>query len=273
MTVVSAHKTDTGRVRDHNEVYIWVDEEAGVYIVADGLGGHEAGEVASGLAATTVGEMIAARIAGGAALLSAEAAKELLTDSIETANEKVSAAAEEEKQDQRMGTVIVVALVRPPIVYDIHVGFGRAYFLRPCVAYVSHAGDARAYLARGSTISLLTEDDSLVAQLVADGAISEVEAREHPQRNLITKMVGQDSRVQPSFAEVVLEPGDWLLLCSDGLWDMLDDEAILGHLLKADGDPARATDALVSAANLAGGKDNISVIAIRLLSTGGEGGA
>jgi serine/threonine protein phosphatase PrpC len=273
MTTVHAQKTDTGRVRDHNEDYVWVDEQAGVYIVADGLGGHEAGEVASGLAATTVGEMIAARIVGGAALLSAEAARELLTDSIETANEKVSALAEVEKQDQRMGTVIVVALVRPPIVYDIHIGFGRAYFLRPCVAYISHAGDARAYLVRGSAISLLTEDDSLVAQLVADGAISEVEAREHPQRNLITKMVGQDRPVQPSFAEVALEAGDWLLLCSDGLWGMVDDEAILGHLLEADGDPARVTEALISAANAAGGRDNISVVAIRVPFTDSEGEA
>jgi protein phosphatase len=254
MTVVSAHMTDTGRVRDHNEDYVWVDEQAGIFIVADGLGGHAAGEVASRLAATTIGEMIAAGIAGGAGQLSAEGAKELVTESMETANERVSAAAAEEKQNHQMGSVTVVALVRPPL------------------AFISHVGDARAYLARGPTLRLLTEDDSVVARLVAAGVISEAEARGHPQRNLVTKMVGQESRLQPSFREVALEPGDWLLLCSDGLWDMVDDQVVLAELLKADGDPARATEALVRAANAAGGRDNISVVAIKVLSTDSEGG-
>jgi protein phosphatase len=177
-----------------------------------------------------------------------------MTSTIEAANQKVWAAASEAGQELRMGAVIVVALVEPP------------------VAYISHAGDARAYLTRGSTLTRLTDDDSLVAHLVAAGELSEAEARNHPQRNLVTKVIGQDSPVQPSFTEVAVEQGDWLLLCSDGLWDMVDDEGILRKLEKADGDPARATEALISAANAAGGTDNISVIAIRLLSADKEGG-
>jgi len=255
MTVSSSHLTDVGRVRDHNEDYVWVDEQAGVYIVADGLGGHEAGDVASRIAATTIGEMICAGIGAAVEDLLSAAVKELMTTAIEAANERVSAAAERGGQDRHMGTVIVVALVRPPI------------------AYISHAGDSRAYLVKGSTLTRLTQDDSVVQQLVASGVISEAEAREHPQRNLVTKIVGQDSPVRPSFREVALEPGDWLLLCSDGLWDMLDDEAILGHVLKADGDPVPATEALISAANAAGGRDNISVIAITLLPPENKGGS
>jgi len=255
MTVVSAHGTDTGRVRQRNEDYVWVDEQAGVFIVADGLGGHQAGDVASRLAATTVGELVAAGIGDANERLSAAAVRELMTGAIETANERVGAAASKARQGLRMGTVIVVAVVRPP------------------VAYISHAGDARAYLMRDSSLTRLTEDDSVVAQLVAAGELSEAEARNHPQRNLVTKVVGQGSPVQPSFREVAVEPGDWLLLCSDGLWDMVDDEGILDELEKADGDPARATEALVRAANAAGGTDNISVVAIRVLPTGSEGGS
>jgi protein phosphatase len=255
MTVVSAHGTDVGRVRQRNEDYVWVDEQAGVFIVADGLGGHQAGDVASRLAATTVGELVAAGIGAADERLSAAAVRELMTGAIETANERVGAAASEAQQGLRMGTVIVVAVVRPP------------------TAYISHAGDARAYLARDSSLTRLTEDDSVVAQLVAAGELSDAEARNHPQRNLVTKVVGQGSPVQPSFREVAAGPGDWLLLCSDGLWDMVDDEDILGELEKADGEPARATAALIRAANAAGGMDNISVVAIRVLSTGSEGGS
>jgi serine/threonine protein phosphatase PrpC len=254
MIVASSQRSDTGRVRERNEDYVWVDEQAGVFIVADGLGGHQAGDVASRLAATTVGETVAAGIGSANERFSTAAVRELMTDAIETANGKVRAAASKAGQELHMGTVIVVALVRPP------------------VAYISHAGDARAYLARDSTLTRLTEDDSVVAQLVAAGELSAAEARNHPQRNLVTKVVGQDSPVQPSFSEVAVEPGDWLVLCSDGLWDMVDDEAILEELQKADEHAARATQALIRAANAAGGTDNISVIAIRVLPVGNEGG-
>jgi serine/threonine protein phosphatase PrpC len=249
MTVVAAHGTDTGRVRERNEDYLWVDEHAGVYVVADGLGGHQAGDVASRLAATTIGGMIATRIGAADEHLQAAAVRELMTRAIETANERVRAAASEAGQELRMGTVIVVALVRPPI------------------AYVSHAGDARAYLARDSTLTRLTADDSVVAQLVAAGELSDAETADDPRRHFVTKIVGQERPVEPSFAEVAVAPGDWLLLCSDGLWDMVDDEAILQELQKTDGDPGGATEALIRAANAAGGTDNISVIAIRVLST------
>ena len=254
MIAMSAHKTDTGRIRDHNEDYVWVDEQAGVYIVADGLGGHEAGEVASRIAATTVGEMICRRHRRGSRG-PVVGRREGTHDNCHRDRQREGiGGCREGGQDRHMGTVIVVALVRPPI------------------AYISHAGDARAYLAKGSTLTRLTQDDSVVQQLVAAGVISEAEAREHPQRNLVTKIVGQDSPVRPSFREVALEPGDWLLLCSDGLWDMLDDEAILGHVLKADGDPVPATEALISAANAAGGSDNISVIAITVRRPENKGG-
>jgi len=104
MTVSSSHLTDVGRVRDHNEDYLWVDEQSGIFIVADGLGGHEAGEVASRIAATTVGEMISPVIGAAVEDLSSAAVKELMTTAIEAANERVSAAAERGGQDRHMGT-------------------------------------------------------------------------------------------------------------------------------------------------------------------------
>lgn len=254
MTIVSAQGSDTGRVRDHNEDCVWVDEQAGVYIVTDGLGGHEAGEVASRLAATTVGEIIAVRLRAEGQRLSTAATRELMLGAIEAANEKVGTAATRAWQQLRMGTVIVAALVRPP------------------VAYISHAGDARAYRARGSTLTRLTDDDSVVAQLVAAGELSEAEAATDPRRHQVTKIVGQERPVEPSFSEVALALGDLLLLCSDGLWEMVNDKRILRELQEADGDPKQATEALIRAANAAGGHDNISAIAIRVLSAESEGG-
>jgi len=250
----AAHGTDKGRTRDRNEDYVWVDDTAGAYVVADGLGGHAAGDVASRLAATTAGELLV-RGAPEAAGLSTAAIEQAMTGAIEAANARVWAAAEDGAQDRRMGAVIVAALVRPPN------------------AYVTHAGDCRGYLARDSKIIRLTEDDSVVAQLIAAGELTEEAARDDPRRHFVTKVIGQERPVQASFAQVALEPGDWLLLCSDGLWDMVDDDGILRELHRAGGDPKEAVKGLIDAANAAGGTDNISVVAIRMLAPEDEGGS
>ena len=153
-----------------------------------------------------------------------------------------------------MATVMVTAVVRPPN------------------AYISHVGDARAYLVRRSVVSCLTQDDSLVAQLVASGEVSKAEAKDHPQRHIVTKVIGQITAVGPSFLALSLQPVDWLLLCSDGLWDMIGEDRVLQVVARADTSPSAAAEALVRAANAAGGKDNISVVAIKVLGEDPKGG-
>jgi protein phosphatase len=245
MTSISAHKTDVGRTAKHNQDYIWIDEPTGVYIVADGMGGQDAGELGSELAATTAGQFMATRLQAGAAPLSVGVVKGLMSAALEAANDTVMKAAQEAQQDRPMGAAIVMALVRPPTVY------------------ICHAGDARAYLIQQASITRLTTDDSWVAQLVANGVITEEQAQHHPLGHILIKAVGHESPLEPAFKEVSVTPGDWLLLCSDGLWKMLNHEQFLAAL-HPEATPAVAVETLVEAANAAGGKDNISIILVRI---------
>lgn len=247
MTTIAASKTDAGRTAKHNQDYLWLDEAAGIFIVADGMGGQEAGELASELAATTAGQFITARLAAESDPLSPLAAKDLVIGALEAANETVMTAALEAKQDRRMGAAIVLALVRPPN------------------AYICHAGDARAYLVREARLTRLTTDDSWVAELVAKGLITEEQAQHHPLGHILTKAIGHESPLEPAFDEVAVVPGDWLLLCSDGLWKMITDEQLLAALQAPGATSAQAVETLVEAANVAGGKDNISLIIIKVV--------
>jgi protein phosphatase len=246
MTISSAYKTDVGRTSKRNQDYIWTDEQKEIYIVADGMGGQDAGEIASELAAITAGQFIATRLSTANDPLATTAARDLMIGALEAANETVMVAAKKAKQDNPMGAAIVVILVRPP------------------TAYICHAGDARAYLIRASKVTRLTVDDSWVAQLVAAGVITEAQAQHHPLGHILMKAVGHESPLQPTFSEVAVISGDWLLLCSDGLWKMVGDAQTLAALQQAGNDLTLAVEALVEAANAAGGKDNISLIVIKI---------
>jgi protein phosphatase len=243
MAIVSAYKTDTGQRRRRNEDFVWVNESARLFIVADGMGGHEAGDVASELAANTVAEWVTSELKDKTEPILPAIVTRILIDAVEEANKTVFHAAKEAGQKRHMGTTIVVALVRSS------------------VAYISHVGDARAYLARGATLMQLTKDDSWKAQF----GPKEMNISQGKFDHILTKAIGQDSELDPSSTEVKMAPGDWLLLCSDGLWNMIEDDEILTRLQEADDDPDRAVDTLVAAANAAGGKDNISVAAIKIL--------
>jgi protein phosphatase len=240
MTIISAYKCDTGKKRPKNEDYVWVDEQAELYILADGMGGYEGGDVASHLAATTISKLMMNQLKTKP--LSSEKVKEMVVNTIETANETVFKAARQTTQKRKMGTTVVVAL------------------LQSSTIYISHVGDSRAYLARDSTLTQLTEDDSWdieFGQLKGHG-------QESKFKSYLTKAIGQDSAVNPSFKALKLVSGDCLLLCSDGLWGMIDDKHILAELKKVQYDPNQAVEALVNAANAAGGKDNISVIVVQV---------
>lgn len=243
MAIISAHKSDIGK-RPHNEDYIWFDDQAGLYIVADGLGGQEAGDVASHLATSTIGPMVVNQVKSQS--LSKDQIKELVTSAIETANKLVYEAAHQAGQKRKMGTTIVMALIQNS------------------TAYISHAGDSRAYLIRESTLTQLTEDDSWAAEF--GGTQSKDNARTKAIEHILTKSIGQSSQVDPSFKVLSLTPGDCLLLCTDGLWDQISEEQILTEFGKAGDNLTQAVDTLVAAANAIDGSDNISVIALKLVA-------
>jgi serine/threonine protein phosphatase PrpC len=222
--------THPGRKRRHNEDTYVV--EPPLFAVADGMGGAKAGEVASGLAAGALKE-------GGGDGTSGE---ERVVELIQEANRRVYRRASEDREASGMGTTMTVALVEPDRVI-----FG-------------HVGDSRAYLIREGQIEQLTDDHSLVAELVRSGRLSPEEAESHPQRSVITRAVGTEADVDVDTFSIRPEPGDLFLICSDGLTDMVDDETIIRAIEKHRKNLDEAAKALVGAANRVGGEDNITVV-------------
>ncbi|HUH16206.1 MAG TPA: Stp1/IreP family PP2C-type Ser/Thr phosphatase [Gaiellaceae bacterium] len=226
----SAVATDPGRRRRHNEdAYVC---EPPLYAIADGMGGAQAGEVASGLAAAVLSE-------GGGS----EQGEERVGSLIQEANRRVFRRSSEDAAASGMGTTMTVALV------DRASG----------TIALGHVGDSRAYRVRGGELEQLTDDHSLVGELVRSGKLSAEEAEVHPQRSVITRAVGTEPEVDVDTFTVEAEPGDLYLLCSDGLTDMVADREILSVLADAD-DLDRAARALVDAANEGGGEDNITLV-------------
>ena len=244
MALSSAYKSDIGIRPKYNEDYIFVDDELGLFIIADGMGGHEAGEVASEMAATMLNNLVRSQLQQNQQPSGADI-RSILVEGIKTTNAHIYNAGQELEQKRPMGTTILAALVQPSIVY------------------ISHVGDSRAYLARDGALIRLTEDDSWSALLASKGLPADLEGR-GPMAHVLTQAVGHKPEVKPSFREVFLLTGDWLLLCSDGLWNMLPDDQINTWLNTPEGDPSEIAESLVAAANEGGGKDNISVIVIKV---------
>jgi len=222
--------TDVGRVRDGNEDAYLVDDAMGLVAVADGMGGHRGGEVAS----ATALEALRAAVSSGRPL----------RDAVEDANRAVFEKASTDDSLRGMGTTLTAATLAAGD-----------------TLLVGHVGDSRAYLLRDGELRQLTTDHSLVEELVRDGRLTPDEAAVHPQRSIITRALGVDSTVDVDVYPVELVPGDVLLFCSDGLTGMLQPDLIAGELRRED-DPARAATKLVDAANAAGGEDNITVVVV-----------
>jgi PPM family protein phosphatase len=227
--------TDAGKVRQNNEDALLVGEgeDETLFVVADGIGGFEAGEVASSLAV--------------------EALKELRPDrsfktAIAEANRRILAAGRTDEKLSGMGTTVVA------------IRFGGTQ--REPLAEVAHVGDSRAYLVRGGEMNPITEDHSLVAELVRSGDLTRDQAAEHPQKNLITRALGADEDVAVDTTVLPIEADDRVLLCSDGLSDMVPEARISELLLDSPQDPERAARDLLAAALDAGGNDNITVIVV-----------
>ncbi len=223
--------SDTGRKRRRNEdAYVVAPP---LFAVADGMGGAQAGEVASKLAAAALEDTDPGALAGSERVISL----------IQEANRRVYERSNADPSASGMGTTMTVALVEGDAVT-----FG-------------HVGDSRAYLLRGGTMEQLTEDHSLVNELLKSGKLSPEEAETHPQRSVITRAVGTDPDVDVESFTIETHEGDVFLICSDGLTDMVADEEIFAVLDRHHDDLDRATKALVSAANRGGGVDNITVVA------------
>ena len=228
-------KTDPGRKRHHNEdSYVF---QPPLFAIADGMGGARAGEVASALAAGALNE---STVNGGG--------QQLVVQLIQEANRRVHQRASTDAETSGMGTTITVALVED----DATVTFG-------------HVGDSRAYLLRDDRLEQLTDDHSLVAELVRRGELSAEAAEVHPQRSVITRALGTDPNVDVDAFAVDAEAGDLYLICSDGLSDMVNGVEIEAIMREHRTDLDAAARALVHAANRAGGDDNITTILFELV--------
>ena len=228
MNVRVGAATDIGLVREGNEDSYLVEQP--LFAVADGMGGHRGGEVASRLALETIESLF--RRGEGA-----------LAEQVQEANRAVYERSSMDRAVAGMGTTLTAALVEADR------------------ARLAHVGDSRAYLFRRGELRMLTEDHTLVNRMVQQGEITEAEAERHPQRSVVTRALGVERSVPVDEVIVDLEPGDRLLICSDGLTSMVDDAAI-ADLLGHQADPQRAAETLVDAANRAGGVDNTTVIVV-----------
>lgn len=220
----------------------------GLYAVADGIGGHEAGEIASGLAlrvlaGTIVRSVLSPRLRGQTDRLCQESHSQTLRKAVKAADKQVYVHAQAKGND--MGTTLAAALV---------VG---------TTVHIANVGDSRVYLSQGDGLRQMTTDHSLVAVLVAAGEITPDEIYTHPRRNIITRCLGPQESVEVDLFTEQLQPGHSLLLCSDGLWEMVKDDQIRDAVLGAQ-DPQAACEELVELANQNGGIDNISLIIVKV---------
>ncbi len=238
--LASSALTDTGRRRRRNEDAFVC--EPPLFAVADGMGGAQAGEVASRLAAETLREQELGDLSS----------REQTVELIREANRRVYAYSSENASARGMGTTMTVALVEGSIVT------------------IGHVGDSRAYLLRDGQLTQLTQDHSLVAELVRSGRLSPKEAESHPRRSVITRALGTDSDVEVDAFSLGAQRNDLFLLCSDGLTSMVSDEEIADLLVDARASLDEAGKKLIAAANQAGGEDNITVVLFEL--EGGEPG-
>lgn len=244
MTFEFASALDTGRARKNNEDSVALDTSAHLAVLADGMGGYNAGEVAAGMATSIVCTGLSKWLGQHPAPLSHDLSQ-AMGHAVLEANRAIFDAANTNPQFSGMGTTLVMLVLSG----------GRTV--------VGHVGDSRAYRLRGGQLSRLTRDHSLLQEQLDAGLITPAQAARSVNRNLVTRAMGVDAEVALEVRDHDLAENDLLLLCSDGLTDMVDDEGICDVLCHTHPSLQATCDALVHAANSAGGRDNISVVLVR----------
>lgn len=246
MQIEYGSRSDQGKVRTSNEDSYAVSVKHKLFLVADGMGGHAAGEVASQIAALTVEETVAVRSGPE------WNPEDILRLAAEEANSRIYEAARVKREFSGMGSTLTVLLFR-----DSHY-------------YIAHVGDSRAYLLRDGALDQLTRDHSLVWHLLESGVLRKEELSSHPQKNLITRSIGPHPSIEIDLERGDAREGDVFLLCSDGLTDAVSDEYIRRILSNGSKTPQEIGDMLVETANMHGGPDNVTVVVVRLAPGGAE---
>ena len=243
--------TDTGRKRSHNEDSIGSDKDIGVLVLADGMGGYRAGEVASAIAVNMILDELRANLDEVSGEIDEESGycNKTITvmHAIEKANETIYQTAQSQPQCAGMGTTVVAAAF-----YDDRMT-------------IAHIGDSRLYRLRSSVFEQITSDHSLLQELIDKGFYTREEAKKSLNKNLVTRAMGIELSVMPDLQEEVVLPGDVYLICSDGLSDLVEDEEMQRTLDATGANLEEAAHRLVKMANDKGGKDNISVILARVI--------
>lgn len=254
MRIEAWSRTDVGKKRDHNEDYHLCNSDLNLFMVADGMGGHQAGDAASRLAVETVEKVVKEQLSlleeqpsgGGTQVMfvASHPVMNLLSNSVVAASQAILDKVEEDPDLSGMGTTTVLL------------------FFHEDKAYFAHVGDSRLYRIRGDRIVQLTTDHSLVQEQIATGIITEEEASQSTLKNIITRSVGAERNIKVDTSPVDFRAGDLFLLCSDGLTGLVEDKEILGILNQKT--PETALDFFINLANSRGGTDNITVIVVRV---------
>ncbi len=250
MQVKSFGLTHVGRQRQHNEDSFLVEDKARLYLVADGMGGHAAGEIASRIAVDSISEFILHTKEDDGTWPHAydenyRRTTNRLMAAVRLANTRVLEAMRKDARLRGMGTTVVACLADDTTMS------------------VAHVGDSRAYLIRNGQLSRLTNDHSWVFEQVQAGMLTEAEAEKHPLRNVITRALGGALSVSPDATEVESRPGDVYLLCSDGLTGMVPEDEILRVVTENEDDLEKACQQLIDTANERGGLDNVTAILVK----------
>ena len=233
--------TDVGQARERNEDVVHLSEDGRIMIVADGMGGHDAGEVASAMAVATIAEHLGAVIASLPGNDDGSALVQAMRSALEAAQDRVLAAGNMQEGGHGMGCTLILAC------------------LQGDTLYLCHVGDTRAYLWSEGELRALTRDHSVLAELLATGELTAEQARGHTSKNEVLQAIGMPAGFDPDINVCPLRSGERVLLCSDGLWDMLSDQEI-ASVAGTDGSMRQLATLLVDRANDAGGHDNISVV-------------